>query len=56
MKERGHCTSGICPDATAHGAIVSIAVDDNHRLLQLKRALPWEALFEITCIWGSSKH
>jgi hypothetical protein len=22
-------------------------VDDNHRLLQLKRALPWEALFEI---------
>jgi hypothetical protein len=47
MKTRGHCTSGGCPDATANGEIVSISVDDNHRLLQLKRALPWEALFEI---------
>ena len=47
MKERGHCMSGVGPDATAHGEIVSISVDDNHRLLQLKRALPWEALFEI---------
>src|SRR6266508_5126580 len=47
MKERGHCTSGVCPDATAHGEMVSISVDANHRLLQLKRALPWEALFEI---------
>jgi hypothetical protein len=47
MKERGHCTSGVGPDATANGEIVSISVDDNHRLLQLKRALPWEALFEI---------
>ncbi len=47
MKERGHCTSGVCPDATANGEIVSISVDTNHRLLQLKRALPWEALVEI---------
>jgi len=47
MKERGHCMSGVGPDATAHGEIVSISVDANHRLLQLKRALPWEALFEI---------
>jgi hypothetical protein len=39
MKERGHYTSGDCPDATAHGELVSIAVDDNHRLLQLKRDL-----------------
>src|SRR5262244_3268882 len=46
MKERGHCMSGVGPDATANGEIVSISVDDNHRLLQLKRALPWEALFE----------
>ncbi len=44
MKERGHCTSGVCPDATANGDIVSIAVNPNHPLLQLKRALPWEAL------------
>ena len=47
MKERGHCTSGVCPDATTNGALVSISVDNNHRLLQLKRALPWEVLFEI---------
>jgi hypothetical protein len=47
MKEQGHCTSGVCPAATAKGEIVSISVDANHRLLQLKRALPWEALFEI---------
>src|SRR5262249_61140996 len=46
-KERAHCTSGLCPDATAKGEIVSIFVDANHRLLQLKRTLPWEALFEI---------
>ncbi len=47
MKERGHCTSGVCLDATANGDMVSISVADNHRLLQLKRALPWEALFAI---------
>ena len=47
MKERGHCTSGVCPDATTNGDIVSISVDNNHRLLQRKRALPWEVLFEI---------
>ena len=47
MKEQRHCTSGVCPDATANGEIVSIYVDYNHPLLQLKRALPWEALFEV---------
>src|SRR5215468_9043064 len=47
MKERGHCTSGICPSATANGETVSIHVDYNHRLLQLQRALPWEALGEV---------
>ena len=47
MKERGHCTSGICPSATANGEPVSIYVDYNHRLLQLQRALPWETLVEI---------
>ena len=31
----------------AQPAKVSIYVDHNHPLLQLKRALPWEALFEV---------
>jgi hypothetical protein len=41
MKEHGHCTSGVCPEASANGATVAIYVDYNHPLLQLKRALPW---------------
>jgi hypothetical protein len=45
MKEQGDCTSGVCPGAS--GETVSIYVDHNHPLLQLKRALPWEALGEI---------
>jgi hypothetical protein len=44
MKEQDHCTLGLCPGTTENGAIVSIAVSPNHPLLQLKRALPWEAL------------
>ena len=47
MKERDHCTLGLCPATTANGTIVSIAVNPTHPLLQLKRALPWEALCEI---------
>jgi hypothetical protein len=47
MKERGHYTPGVCPGATDHGQTVSIYVDHNHPLLQLKRALPWEALCEV---------
>src|SRR6266496_5210307 len=47
MKEQSHCTPGASPGATEKGETVSIYVDHNHRLLQLKRALPWEALFEI---------
>ena len=47
MKERGHYTPGVCPGATDNGQTVSIYVDHNHPLLQLKRALPWEALFEV---------
>ena len=46
MKEPGHCTPGVCPEATENGETVSIYVDHNHPLLQLKRALPWDALFE----------
>jgi hypothetical protein len=45
MEEQSDCTSGVCPGAS--GETVSIYVDHNHPLLQLKRALPWEALGEI---------
>jgi hypothetical protein len=47
MKEQDHCTLGLCPATTENGAIVSIAVNPTHPLLQLKRALPWEALGEV---------
>ena len=47
MKEPNHCTPGVCPGATAQGETVSIYVAYNHPLLQLKRALPWEALVEV---------
>ena len=47
MEEQGDCTSGVCPGASAAGETVSIYVDHNHPLLQLKRALPWEALGEV---------
>jgi hypothetical protein len=47
MEEHGDCTSGVCPGASATGATVSISVDHRHPLLQLKRALPWEALCEV---------
>ncbi len=55
MKERDHCTPGVCPGATGEGEIVSIYVDHNHPLLQLKRALPWAALFEVmTRRWAAA--
>jgi hypothetical protein len=47
MKERAHCTPGVCPGATANGESVQVYVAYNHPLLQLKRALPWEALCEV---------
>jgi hypothetical protein len=47
MKEQDHCTLGLCPATTENDAIVSIAVNPTHPLLQLKRALPWEALCEV---------
>jgi hypothetical protein len=47
MQEQDHCTPGLCPATTENGVIVSIAVSPNHPLLQLKRALPWEALCEV---------
>jgi hypothetical protein len=47
MNERDHCTSGVCPETSEKGQIVSMYVDASHPLLQLKRALPWEALLEV---------
>jgi hypothetical protein len=47
MKEQDHCTLGLCPATTENGAIVSIAVNPTHLLLQLKRPLPWEGLCEV---------
>jgi hypothetical protein len=47
MKEQDHCTLGLCPGPTENGTIVSIAVNSTHPLLQLRRALPWEALCEV---------
>src|SRR5256712_1155831 len=47
MKEQSHCTPGASPEATGKAETVSIYVDNNHPLLQLKRALAWEALFEV---------
>jgi hypothetical protein len=55
MKEHSDCTSGVCPGASANGETVSIYVPLDHPLLQLKRALPWEALFEVlTKRWAAA--
>jgi hypothetical protein len=47
MKEHDDCTRGVCPGASVHGETVHVYVAHNHPLLQLKRALPWEALCEV---------
>jgi hypothetical protein len=47
MEEHGDCTSGLWPGASANGETVSIYVPHHHPLLQLKRALPWDALYEV---------
>ena len=47
MKEHDDCTRGVCPDASAPGETVQVYVAHTHPLLQLKRALPWEALCEV---------
>jgi len=55
MKEHSDCTSGVCPGASANGETVSIYVPLDHPLLRLKRALPWEALFEVmTKRWAAA--
>ena len=41
-------SQGCCPSLTKPlGEVVSIFVDFNHPLLQLKRALPWEKITEV---------
>lgn len=47
MREQSHFTSVDSPLSIEKGEIVSIYVDYNHPLLQLKRALPWEAIREV---------
>src|SRR6266581_2315173 len=47
MKEQLHSMPVASAVATEKGETVSIYVDHNHPLLQGKRALPWEALFEV---------
>ena len=47
MKEPSHCTPEVSPEATAQGETGSLYVDYPHPLLQLTRALPWEALSEV---------
>jgi len=47
MEEHGHCTAGVGPGARGNGETVSLYVPYHHPLLQLQRALPWEALTEV---------
>ena len=47
MEEHSDCTSGVCPGASTNGETVSIYVPHNHPLLQRKRVLPWDALYEV---------
>src|SRR5215831_729441 len=44
MQEPSRWTPEVSPEARAQGETVAIDVDYHHPLLQLKRALPWEAL------------
>ena len=46
-KEQGRGTLWAPPRTSAHGVTVALYVHCNHPLLQLKRALPWDALFEV---------
>ena len=47
MKDCSHCTVEVCPETRGTLETVSIEVSPNHPLLQLQRALPWVALFEV---------
>ncbi len=45
MQEAPQCSSP--NSAVSSGEVVSIVVDPNHPLLQLKRALPWGDIREV---------
>jgi len=47
MKDGSHCTTEVCPETRGTLETVSIEVSSTHPLLQLQRALPWVALFEV---------
>ena len=47
MKDSRHFMPEVCPETSETVQTVSIAVDPNHPLLQLKRALPWDALCQV---------
>jgi hypothetical protein len=47
MKAGSHCTTEVCPETRGTLETVSIEVSSTHPLLQLQRALPWVALFEV---------
>ncbi len=47
MNDQAPCPPGVCPEATPTGETVELYVPHDHPLLQLHRALPWAALFEV---------
>jgi hypothetical protein len=47
MNDQNPCPPGVCPEATPTGETVELYVPHDHPLLQLHRALPWAALFEV---------
>jgi hypothetical protein len=47
MKDSRHFMPEVCPETSETVQTVSIEVDPNHPLLQLKHALPWDALFQV---------
>lgn len=47
MKARAHSMPEVCPDASGTSQLVQIEVASTHPLLQLHRALPWDAITEV---------
>src|SRR5215217_4798379 len=47
MKDSRHFMPEVCPETSETVQTVSLEVDPNHPLLQLKRALPWDALCQV---------
>lgn len=47
MKEHAHCMLGVCSETSKKGQTVSIYMDYDHPLLQLRRVLPSETIFTV---------